>query len=172
MKYLYKFNKLYFIIINNININKFIINYISIYIYIYMYVIIFVFYINYSFYVAFALLTSRTFLLNISFQFALNIPPNICGITKIKKRVLLVVFFCNKMSGLVNSGLYCYFNALIQSLSNSSNVHRLLQEHGNALECCDSKFLSFYGNIHEKYPPKKFVRKIQCQIFDGCFEKC
>ena len=37
-----------------------------------MYVIIFVFYINYSFYVAFALLTSRTFLLNISFQFALN----------------------------------------------------------------------------------------------------
>ena len=64
------------------------------------------------------------------------------------------------MSGLVNSGLYCYFNALIQSLSNSSNVHRLLQEHGNVLERGDSKFLSFYGNIHEKYAPEKFFRKI------------
>ena len=64
------------------------------------------------------------------------------------------------MSGLVNSGLYCYFNALIQSLSNSNNVHHLLQEHGNALERGDSKFLSFYGNIHEKYLPKKFFRKI------------
>ena len=79
---------------------------------------------------------------------------------KIKKHVLLLVFFCNKMSGLVNSGLYCYFNTLIQSLSNSSNIHHLLQEHRNALEHGDSKFLSFYGNIHEIYLPKKFVRKI------------
>ena len=65
------------------------------------------------------------------------------------------------MSGLVNSGLYCYFNALIQSLSNSINVHHLLQEHGNALELGDSKFLSFYGNIHEKYASEKFFRKIR-----------
>ena len=128
-----------------------------------MYVIIVVFYINYSFYVAFALLTSCTFLLNISSQFALNFPPNIRGITKIKNCMLLVVFFCIKMSGLVNSGLYCYFNALIQSLSNSSNIHHLLQEQGNALECGDSKFLSFYGNIHEKYLPKTFVRKIRAK---------
>ena len=55
------------------------------------------------------------------------------------------------MSGIVNSGLYCYFNSLVQSLANSTDVHRLLDEHVHAIELGDSKYSSFQVNILEKY---------------------
>ena len=60
-------------------------------------------------------------------------------------------FLWSKMSGLVNSNLYCYFNSLIQSLSNCSNVQRLLQEHSTTIETGNSKFESFQWNILGKY---------------------
>ena len=60
-------------------------------------------------------------------------------------------FSLAKMSGIVNSGLYCYFNSLIQSLANSTNVHRLLEEHVDAIASGDSKYSSFKVNIHDKY---------------------
>ena len=50
----------------------------------------------------------------------------------ISKHVLLVVF--PKMSGIVNSSQYCYFNALIQCLSNISRLQGLLEEHTSSLE--------------------------------------
>ena len=52
-------------------------------------------------------------------------------------------FSLAKMSGIVNSGLYCYFNSLIQSLANSTNIHHLLEEHVNTIEPEDSKYTSF-----------------------------
>ena len=60
-------------------------------------------------------------------------------------------FSLAKMSGIVNSGLYCYFNSLIQLLANSTNVHRLLEEHVNAIGSGDSKYSSFQVNILEEY---------------------
>ena len=50
----------------------------------------------------------------------------------ISKRVLLVVF--PKMSGIVNTSQYCYFNSLIQCLSNISHLQGLLEEHTSTLE--------------------------------------
>ena len=64
------------------------------------------------------------------------------GCDKIKARAF-GGFSLAKMSGIVNSGLYCYFNSLIQSLANSTNVHHLLEEHVNAIEPEDSKYTSF-----------------------------
>ena len=83
------------------------------------------------------------------------------GCDKKKKCALSVVFLWPKMSGIVNSGLYCYFNSLIQSLANSTNVHRLLEEHVNAIEFGDSKYSSFQVNIQEKYSTEKFGIKIR-----------
>ena len=60
-------------------------------------------------------------------------------------------FLWSKMSGLVNSGLYCYFNSLLQLLSNCSNIQRLLQEHSTTIETGNSKFDSFQWNILWKY---------------------
>ena len=60
-------------------------------------------------------------------------------------------FLWSKISGLENSGLYCYFNSLIQSLSNCSNVQRLLQEHSTTIETGNSKFDLFQWNILGKY---------------------
>ena len=91
---------------------------------------------------------------------ALFVTDNLCGIIEVSKRVLLVVFFWTKMLGLVNSGLYCYFSSLIQLLSNSSNVQRLLQEHATAIESGDSKFDSYHPNILEKYATEKFTENI------------
>ena len=73
-----------------------------------------------------------------------------CVVIK-KKACAFGGFSLAKMSGIVNSGLYCYFNSLIQSLANSTNVHRLLEEHVNAIASADSKYSSFQVNIHDKY---------------------
>ena len=78
-----------------------------------------------------------------------------------KKACAFGGFSLAKMSGIVNSGLYCYFNSLIQSLANSMNVHRLLEEHVNAIEVGDSKYSSFHVNIQEKYSTEKFGTKIR-----------
>ena len=51
------------------------------------------------------------------------------------------------MSGIVNSGQYCFFNALVQSLSNVHNVHRLLSEHVHSREESEGKCCLFYVNI-------------------------
>ena len=52
--------------------------------------------------------------------------------TNISKHALLVVFL--KMSGIVNNSQYCYFNSLIQCLSNISRLQGLLEEHTSTLE--------------------------------------
>ena len=54
--------------------------------------------------------------------------------TKILKHTLLVVSHAAKMSSIVNSSQYCYFNSLAQCLSNVAIVHRLLEEHTQMLE--------------------------------------
>ena len=59
----------------------------------------------------------------------------------------MVVFLAAAMSGIVNSGQYCFFNALIQSLSNVYNIHRLLREHVHTLEEDEGKYFTFYINI-------------------------
>ena len=51
------------------------------------------------------------------------------------------------MSGIVNSRQYCFFNALVQSLLNVYNVHRLLSEHVHSLEEGEGKWCWFYVNI-------------------------
>ena len=51
------------------------------------------------------------------------------------------------MSGIVNSSQYCFFNSLIQSISNVYNVHRLLSEHVQSLEEGEGKCSLFYVNI-------------------------
>ena len=37
------------------------------------------------------------------------------------------------MSGIVNSGQYCYFSSLIQCFVNSTTVHNKVQEHADAV---------------------------------------
>ena len=51
------------------------------------------------------------------------------------------------MSGIVNSEQYCFFNALVQSLLNIHNVHRLLSEHVHFLEEGEGKCCLLYVNI-------------------------
>ena len=43
-------------------------------------------------------------------------------------------FLQANMSGTVNSSQYCYFNSLMQCLSNIARVQRLLEEHTQMLE--------------------------------------
>ena len=38
------------------------------------------------------------------------------------------------MSGLINSGQYCYFNLLVQVLANILPVHILIREHMDTIE--------------------------------------
>ena len=88
-----------------------------------------------------------TFQSNISLNYALNLVWIIyVGLLKKNPR-FLVVFFGATMSGIVNSGQYCFFNALIQSLSNVYNIHRLLREHVHCLEEGEGKSFRFYINI-------------------------
>ena len=75
-----------------------------------------------------------------------------CGkftwVTNISKRVLLVVF--PKMSGIVNSSQYCYFNSLIQCLSNISRFQGLLEEHTSTLEQGEGMKMHYSVNIQCK----------------------
>ena len=85
--------------------------------------------------------------MNISLDYVLNLVWKIyVGLLK-KIPCFLVVFLAAAMSGIVNSGQYCFFNALIQSLSNVYNIHRLLREHVHCLEEGEGKSFRFYMNI-------------------------
>ena len=66
----------------------------------------------------------------------------------ISKHALLVVF--PKMSGIVNSSQYCYFNSLIQCLSNISRFQGLLEEHTSTLEEGEGMKLHYSVNIQCK----------------------
>ena len=72
-------------------------------------------------------------------------------------------FLWSKMSGLVNSSLYCYFNSLIQSLSNCSNVQRLLQEHSTTIETGSLIRFNgiFWGNMRVKNSAKIYITNIR-----------
>ena len=37
------------------------------------------------------------------------------------------------MSGIINSGQYCYFSSLIQCLGNNPNIRAKVQEHADAV---------------------------------------
>ena len=68
--------------------------------------------------------------------------------SNISKRALLVVFL--KMSGILNSSQYCYFNSLIQCLSNISRLQGLLEEHTSTLEQGEGKEMHNSLNIQCK----------------------
>ena len=50
------------------------------------------------------------------------------------------------MSGIVNSLHYCYFNSLMQCLSNVARVQRLLEEHMQMLE--EGEGMKFHISIN------------------------
>ena len=64
------------------------------------------------------------------------------------KRALLVVFLQATMSGIVNSSQYCYFNSLMQCLSNIARVQRLLEEHMQTLKEGEGMKFHVSMNIH------------------------
>ena len=72
---------------------------------------------------------------------------NLRGI-EIFQSTLLVVF--PKMSGIVNSSQYCYFNSLIQCLSNISRFQGLLEEHTSTLEQGEGMKMHYSVNIQCK----------------------
>ena len=48
------------------------------------------------------------------------------------------------MSGIVNGSQYCYFNSLVQCLSNIARVQQLLEEHIQPLEEGEGMKCRFY----------------------------
>ena len=50
----------------------------------------------------------------------------------------------SNMSGIVNSSQYCYFNSLVQCLSNTARVQQLLEEHTQTLEEGEGMKCRFY----------------------------
>ena len=73
---------------------------------------------------------------------------NLCGIQIFQSTCFLVVF--PKMSGIVNSSQYCYFNSLIQCLSNISCFQGLLEEHTSTLEQREGMKMHYSVNIQCK----------------------
>ena len=52
------------------------------------------------------------------------------------------------MSGIVNSGQYCYFSWLIQCFSNNPNIRAKAQEHADAVFRDSSRYLVYVRSFH------------------------
>ena len=90
---------------------------------------------------------SGTFQSNISLNYVLNLVWKIyIGLLKIKP-ALFGGFLGHRHVGNCKQRTILFFNALIQSLSNVYNIHRLLREHVHTLEEDEGKYFTFYKNI-------------------------
>ena len=69
------------------------------------------------------------------------------------------------MSGIVNSLQYCYFNSLMQCLSNVARVQRLLEEHTQMLEEGEGMKFHVSINIHYKINEGNFQHIFSEEIF-------